>query len=299
VTAPGNERNQIVVTFDAIGGLYTVTDVAGVNGTGGCGQVNATTVTCPGAGIGSIAVNAGGGGDFITLDPASIPATVEGDLRGGTGDDRIVGSSAADSLSGDGDEDLLEGGPGGDELRGSSGRDTVLYANRLDGVTVTIGAGSDNDGGFPDQTGGQRDTVRSDVEQVVGGAGPDTLIGDSSSETLFGGPGNDAIFGQRGDDRLAGELGDDRVSGGNGGDVVRGDAGNDLLGGGPGDDLLTGGAGNDFLIGKSGMDVLLGKAGRDRLQAQDGGFDRAINCGPGKREGAKRDKRFDPRPRSC
>jgi Ca2+-binding RTX toxin-like protein len=301
VSAPGNERNQILVIYAAGPGVYTLTDTAGIDGTGGCSDVNDTTVTCPGVGIGSISINGGGGSDAITLDPASIPATVEGDLRGGTGDDRIVGGQAADSLNGDGDEDLLNGGPGADELRGGSGRDSALYASRAEGITVTIGSGSDNDGGASDQTGAQRDTVRGDVEQLVGGSGPDVILGDSSSETLVGGPGNDAIFGQSGDDRLAGELGDDRVSGGRGSDIVRGDAGSDLLGGGPGDDLLSGGPDDDFLVGKSGSDTLLGKSGLDRIRARDGEFDRAINCGPGvaRREGAKRDKRVDPRPRSC
>ena len=301
VTAPGNERNQVLVTLDAGAALYRVTDTAGIDGTGACSDINSTTVTCPAAGIGSISVNGGGGGDAITLDPATIPLTVEGDLRGGTGDDRIVGAGAADSLNGDGDDDLIEGGPGGDELRGGSGRDSVLYAGRSGGVSVTIGVGSDNDGGELDQTGAQRDTVRADVEVLVGSAAADVVVGDDSSETIVGGGGNDAIFGQRGDDRLLGELGDDRVSGGRGGDVLRGGAGADLAGGGPGDDLVAGGPGDDFLVGKSGFDVLLGKAGLDRLRARDGESDRAIKCGPGGagREGAKRDKRLDPPPRSC
>lgn len=301
VSAPGNERNQILVTYDPGTDTYTLTDTAGIDGTGGCADVDAATVSCPGASVGSISVNAGGGSDAITLDPASIPANVEGDLRGGTGDDRIVSGPAADTLRGDGDEDLLNGGLGGDEIRGGSGRDSVLYASRTESVTVTVGAGGDDDGGASDQTGAQRDTVRSDIEQVVGGSGPDVIIGDTSSETLIGGAGNDAIFGQRGDDRVIGELGDDRLSGGRGNDVVKGGPGADLAGGGPGADLVSGGPDNDFVVGKSGFDVLLGKAGRDRLRARDGESDRAINCGPGggRLEGAKRDKRLDPRLRSC
>ncbi len=44
-----------------------------------------------------------------------------------------------------------------------------------------------------------------------------------------------------------------------------------------------------------------GKTGIDRINARDGERDVKISCGPGPKrlEGAKRDKRLDPRPRSC
>ena len=44
-----------------------------------------------------------------------------------------------------------------------------------------------------------------------------------------------------------------------------------------------------------------GKGGIDVIQAKDGFTDRKINCGPGPNgaERAKRDKRLDPRAKSC
>ncbi len=67
---------------------------------------------------------------------------------------------------------------------------------------------------------------------------------------------------------------------------------NDRLAGGPDDDFLRGGAGHDVMKGKTGI---------DRINAHDGERDVKISCGPGpnRLEGAKRDKRLDPRPRSC
>ncbi len=44
-----------------------------------------------------------------------------------------------------------------------------------------------------------------------------------------------------------------------------------------------------------------GKNGIDRINARDGARDVKISCGPGPKrlEGAKWDRRLDPRPRSC
>ena len=42
-----------------------------------------------------------------------------------------------------------------------------------------------------------------------------------------------------------------------------------------------------------------GKEGIDRINAPDGARDLKINCGSGGRREAKRDKPFDPKPKSC
>ena len=68
--------------------------------------------------------------------------------------------------------------------------------------------------------------------------------------------------------------------------------------GGSDNDLMAGGSGNDLLVGKKGFDALNGQSGNDRLLAKDGERDKKINCGPGA-DGAKRDKKFDPRTKSC
>ncbi len=298
VTTSGNERNDFVISYDAVADAYFVADASGINANGTCTQFDADTAICPGNNIGSITVNAGAAADTILLSSGLLP-TIEADLDGGSGDDKIVGGPAADAIDGDSGNDQLDGGLGADDLRGGANTDLVSYASRFTGVTVTIGLTDDNDGNELDQTGLRRDTVRGDVEQLVGGQSGDLIFGDESGETFSGGPGPDRIFGQNGNDAIDGSFGDDFLSGSNGGDTIIGGPDEDQLLGGSDNDVLSGSGGNDRLIGKKGFDALNGKEGSDRLFAKDGGRDKKINCGSGVGEGATRDKRFDPRAKSC
>ena len=85
----------------------------------------------------------------------------------------------------------------------------------------------------------------------------------------------------------------------NGNDTLIGGPDQDQLLGGADNDVLAGGDGNDSLVGKKGFDAMNGKDGFDRLFAKDGGRDKKINCGSGRGDRAKRDKKFDPKPKSC
>jgi Ca2+-binding RTX toxin-like protein len=300
VTSSGNERNQIQISFDPGAHLYTIADAAGITAHGTCTQVNPTTATCPGAGIGGITVSSSGGGDVVALD-TSDPASVEATLNGGSGDDTLIGGPADDALDGSSGRDTLDGGPGADEMRGGSGADVASYAGRAAGVSVSVGSGNDDDGNAEDLSGNDRDTVRGDVETVAGSHGSDLLVGDSSGETLIGGDGDDVVAGQRGNDTLLGDAGSDFMLGGDGADTLRGWIGSDRMRGENGNDLLAGGPDGDLLEGGFGIDRLRGKGGADRLFARDATRDLKISCGPGPNllERAKRDKRLDPPPRSC
>jgi Ca2+-binding RTX toxin-like protein len=302
VAGSGNERNQITVAYDPGLDLFIVTDATGTTTAGVvCTQVNTTTVTCPGAGIATVRVQSTGGNDTISLSAPNWPATIEGDLDGGSGNDRVTGAGAADTVRGDSGTDILDGGTGADELRGGSSTDVAYYGDRTTRVTVTVGAGNDNDGNELDQTGNSLDSVLGDVETVIGGTGPDILVGDSTGETLFGGDGDDVLFGKRGSDTLLGANGGDFLSGEDGNDSLFGAFGPDRLFGGSDEDRVVGGAEGDFVHGGGGVDRLKGKGGIDVLIARDGFTDRKINCGPGPngREFARRDVRLDPRPKSC
>ncbi len=302
VAETGNETNRVVVSYVAATNAYSVTDTAAnLTASGTCTTVNAHTASCPGTGIKTISADTGDRDDTVALD-ASIPSTVAGNLDGGPGNDTLIGSPSADKLRGGGGRDSLDGRAGADDLRGGSGTDTLAYlATRQNPVGVTIGSGSGNDGGPEDQTGSRRDTVHGDIEVVFGTNGNDVLVGDRSSETLFGLGGDDVLYGNRGNDTLLGFDGGDLSIGGPGNDTVRGGPGDDRLYGKAGADRLAAGPDDDFLRGGSGADVMKGKTGIDRINAHDGGRDVKINCGPGrnKAESAKRDKRLDPRPRSC
>jgi Ca2+-binding RTX toxin-like protein len=177
------------------------------------------------AGLGDDEVHGGAGND--TIDGG------EGDdmIDGGEGADRLMGGAGDDELLGDDGNDLLAGGAGDDTIDGGDGIDTVSYADDVAGVTVDLSAGmaSGDDAGA--------DTLLG-IENVIGGAGNDTLIGDEAANVLDGGDG------------------DDTIDGGDGNDVITGGGGNDVLTGGDGDDVLMGGDGNDTIAGGAGFDTL-------------------------------------------
>lgn len=125
---------------------------------------------------------------------------------------------------------------GRDTIASGAGIDTLDYGSRSIGVTVSF------DGVANDGQPGEGDLVRSDLENVIGGAGNDVLGGSGSANRLTGG-GGDALSGDAGLDWLSGD--DDVLDGGFGDDRLNGDSGNDVLNGGFGNDRLNGGSGND------------------------------------------------------
>lgn len=118
-------------------------------------------------------------------------------LFGGNGEDLLVGGSGPD---------LLDGGNDDDELRGMSGRDLLIggfEADLLSGgrgtdtaswpflgadsaVFADIGVGGANDGAGNDESssGGRRDRVMGDIENLIGGGEPDVLIGDEHDNVI-------------------------------------------------------------------------------------------------------------------
>lgn len=107
----------------------------------------------------------------VNVDLAAGTAT---NPFGGTdalsGIEDVIGTDAADTIRGDGNDNRLEGRGGGDTLEGRGGADTLLGqagADSLDG-----GAGDDS---------------------LDGGAGNDTLVGGPGVDTATGGPGNDVF----------------------------------------------------------------------------------------------------------
>jgi Ca2+-binding RTX toxin-like protein len=193
-------------------------------------------------------------------------------------------------------------------------------------TTIGVTSGKGNDSITVGSTPAPNVTLNGEDDDDLLVAADDVL-----GETLVGGRGNDLMFGGDGPDVFNGDRGFDTVSyadhvTGTGVVVTIGSAFNDgnaadapgdsVLGsnervvGSPGDDLLKGNGsantlvgrlGDDRIKGKKGADILKGKGGIDVLLAKDGTRDVRINCGPGANalERAKRDKRLDPRPRSC
>ncbi len=188
----------------------------------------------------------GNGGDFndsLALAPDVLsPAT----LRGGVGDDRLIGGAGDDTLSGDDGQDLLIGGAGNDTLNGGNDRD---YLDGQDGDDQLLGGALD--------------------DILVGGAGADVLNGGSGYDTAsyitapIGVIVNLALGTGTGDAQGDTYIAIERMVGSTHADLFIGSAGSDNFSGGEGDDLLNGGDGDDLLSGDAGADQLIGGSGND------------------------------------
>lgn len=130
--------------------------------------------------------------------------------------------------------------------------------------------------------------------EVHAGAGNDNVRGENELIAVidFAGEGNepcsylteDELYGDAGNDRLDGRRGPDHLIGGRGDDYLRG--GKAFVG----PRLCPGFGGSD--------DALRGGSGNDVLYAADGDRDQLIDCGPGRRDKAFRDRQ-DPKPKGC
>lgn len=109
--------------------------------------------------------------------------------------------------------------------------------------------------------------------------GPVSLTGQDNdvsftdaTENILGGAGNDTIAALDGDDTVSGEAGNDSLAGNAGNDILTGGAGDDVLAGGAGDDTISGDAGDDLLIGGEGLDVYVFHLGdgNDTVEAYTG-----------------------------
>ena len=90
---------------------------------------------------------------------------------------------------------------------------------------------------------------------IRGGAGNNIAYGDDTDQNILLGAGDDTIHGGGGNDYIGSLGGDDQLFGDAGNDTLSGGDGNDSLYGGDGNDLLTGGAGNNLFDGGAGDDT--------------------------------------------
>jgi RTX calcium-binding nonapeptide repeat (4 copies) len=171
-------------------------------------------------------------------------------LRGGKGDDRLVGNRLPNVIyPGAGYDDVDGGGPGDDR-----GVDIVSHEDAPGPVHISYPHTFENNDGF-----GSRDDL-TNIEGIRGSNYDDTLRNSSvSGITLEGAGGDDLITGGYWEDTLRGGAGDDHLVA-DSGTGFRTDSA-DVLEGGPGDDLLDGGQDPDALHGGAGDDVL--NAGRE------------------------------------
>ena len=200
----------------------------------------------------------GSGADQIDLSGLSetlYPMLKTVVIKGGSGNDRIIGSFADDFIDAAAGNDTVSGGLGDDKIQGGAGTDLLIESGDVDFVltNTTLDGGLGTDSLLTIEnvslTGGEGDNTIDASEFTKGAV---TLIGGLGNDTLSGGTSNDAISGQDGDDELSGGKGNDTLLGGFGSDALNGDAGNDLLIGGFDDDTLNGGDGRDTAVGGQG-----------------------------------------------
>jgi Ca2+-binding RTX toxin-like protein len=109
-------------------------------------------------------------------DVENIVGTQFGDiLTGNASNNSFLGGGGNDTLNGLGGDDNLDGGIGADVLSGGSGSDVADYSDRTKPVAVLL------DGTANDGESGEGDNVGTDVEDVFGGSGDDTLIGNAQA----------------------------------------------------------------------------------------------------------------------
>ncbi|QAU35555.1 M10 family metallopeptidase C-terminal domain-containing protein [Janthinobacterium sp. 17J80-10] len=236
--------------------------------------------------IGSVIENAkgGSGNDSITGNSAN------NQLWGMSGNDVLQGDAGNDAVAGGNGNDYLAGGAGTDTLDGGAGTDVADYRDVVAAVNVNLGTGiTANDGE------GGTDTLIA-IENIIGGAGNDTLTGDALANRLEGRNGNDNLVGGDGSDTLVGGAGTDTLNGGLGTDIADYTAlavainvnlatgiasadgsgatdtliGIDNILGGTGNDTLTGDANGNRLEGRNGNDSLVGGAGNDTFLGGNG-----------------------------
>ncbi|MEO6214869.1 MAG: calcium-binding protein, partial [Sphingomonas sp.] len=136
------------------------------------------------------------------LNEKIVGATGNDVLSGGDGNDKLMGMAGSDTLDGGNGNDTLTGGAGDDTLIGGAGNDTASYGDSTSDVTVSlaiVGA---------QLTGSGSDTL-SGIENLTGSLHNDTLTGDTVANILYGGDGDDILNGGAGADTLWGSSGAD------------------------------------------------------------------------------------------
>lgn len=218
-----------------------------------------------------------------------------------SGDNTIRGLAGNDTINAGTGNDIVEGGAGNDWLDGGAGRDTADYSYVTVNMAATLQAeGQTTTISISTVTGAEDIDRLTNIENLAGGLGNDSLTGNDAANVLSGGSGNDTLSGGAGgQDTLIGGTGIDTAvfvggavvvaldrhgnataSGGDtdvlvgienltgsasGSDRLSGNASDNVLIGLGGNDVLLGGGGNDTIVGGGGTDTLIGGAGTDHV----------------------------------
>lgn len=139
-------------------------------------------------------LDGGVGNDRILLsDPETGDTGITGNavIRGGVGDDVITGGGGNDQIYGGAGNDTLSGGDGRDILFGDEG--DIAYREDTDGVVLRDNLGNK----LVDYTRARINVTDGD-DIITGGAGDDRIFGGGGEDNIDGGEGNDLIIGDGG-----------------------------------------------------------------------------------------------------
>jgi Ca2+-binding RTX toxin-like protein len=146
--------------------------------------------------------------------------TIEGDILGLEGNDKLYGGANADTISGHSGNDRLDGGGGADTLFGGDDNDTYVVDNGGDFISEFLASGTDVVRSSITFSLAESGTVKGLFEKLVltgsavingtGNALANAIQGNSADNKLIGGGGDDLLRGGKGKDRLSGGEGDDR-----------------------------------------------------------------------------------------
>ncbi|WP_312562522.1 calcium-binding protein [Anaerospora sp.] len=152
--------------------------------------------------------------------------------RPGTeGNDTLTGTKSSDIIMGGAGDDIIDGGAGKDAISAGAGNDIIVY----DAADTMIdgGAGIDTLDASASKGAVKLDLSKAgnkftNIENLTGGSGNDTLVGDSQANVLIGGAGNDTLNGGAGNDTLTGGTGKDKyiIQAGSGHDIITADVSN-------------------------------------------------------------------------
>ena len=127
----------------------------------------------------------------------------------------VVGTEFDDTFAGDLNGNAFEGEGGADSIDGRAGQDVAMFTG-ADSIAADLATGTAT-GTFPS---GPSTVTLTDIEDLWGSQGPDTLSGDGEPNELYGGRGRDTLAGAAGDDLLDGQGGaGDSLDGGDGTDT--------------------------------------------------------------------------------
>ena len=188
-------------------GKLTVTGVTATFSIGSSsGQVN------------KIFIQASDGNDTVVITSnvkfdtgGGIPVSIAGN----GGNDTLTSGPGNDVLNGNDGNDLLDGGGGNDLIVGGNNFDTANYSVRTGALRVSLD-GAANDG---EVAAAEADNVQ--TEEVIGGAGNDTMTGGAGDDFFGGGAGADSLVGNGGNDQLTGSSGIDKLFGNDGDDFLQ------------------------------------------------------------------------------